>query len=87
MVNDIILKLKTALRRNLSHRRIRVASIYYNPNDRSTWTVQPVVTEPDYYLKLVDKDVVYPTSFHRLPDPRNDLRRHSPAVADLLFKQ
>jgi hypoxanthine phosphoribosyltransferase len=87
MVNDIILKLKTALRRNLSHKRIRVASIYYNPNDRSTWTVKPVVTEPDYYLKIVDKDVVYPQSFYRLSEPRTDLRRLCPMVADLLYGQ
>ncbi|MFH2007141.1 MAG: hypothetical protein ABI333_11190 [bacterium] len=85
MVNDIILKLKAVLRRNLSHRRIRVASIYYNPEDRSTWTVQPVVTKPDYYLKVVNKDVVYPQSFYRLPRPMQDLRRLYPPVADLLF--
>ena len=85
MINDIILKLKTALRRNLSHKRIRVASIYYNPNDQSTWTAQPVVTVPDYYLKRVDKDVVYPQSFYRLPNPRSDLRLRYPPVADLLY--
>ena len=85
VINEIILKLKAALRRNLSHRRIRVASVYYNPSDRSTWTVQPVVTKPDYYLKVVDKDVVYPQSYHRLPAPREDLRRLNPSLAALLY--
>jgi hypothetical protein len=87
MVNHVILKLKEALRRNLSHNRIRVASIYYNPDDRSTWTVQPVVTEPDYYLKRVDREVVYPQSYYRLPDPRGFLRQHQPDMARLLYEK
>ena len=62
-----------------------MASIYYNPNDRSTWTVQPVVTEPDYYLKIVDKDVIYPQSFYRLANPAGDLQRLYPPVAELLY--
>ncbi len=85
MVNDVILKLKTALRRNLSHNRIRVASLYYNPDDRSTWTQQPVLTRPDYYLKRVDREVVYPQSYYRLPDPRGFLRRHHPDMAKILY--
>ncbi len=87
MVNHVILKLKEALRRNLSHNRIRVASIYYNPDDRSTWTVQPVVTEPDYYLERVDREVVYPQSYYRLPDPRGFLRQHQPDMARLLYEE
>lgn len=85
MVNDVILKLKAELRRNLSQDRIRVASVYYNPEDRSTWTVPPVVTAPDYYLKKVNKDVIYPQSYYRLPDPRQDLARFHPELATLLF--
>ena len=67
------------------HDRIRVASIYYNPDDRSTWTVQPVIREPHYYLKRVSQDVIYPQSYYRLPDPARDLRRLNPELADLLF--
>jgi hypothetical protein len=85
VVNDIILKLKAALRRNLNHTRVRVASVYYNPDDRSTWTVQPVVTEPDYYLKRVDRDVIYPWSYYKLPNPSADLARLAPALHRVLF--
>lgn len=85
MVNDIIGKLKAVLRRNLSHTRVRVASVYYNTRDNSTWTVQPVVTEPHYYLKSVEKDVVYPQSYYRLPNPREDLQRISPAMHGIIF--
>jgi len=85
MVNDVIYKLKAALRRNLSHTRVRVASLYFNPDDRSTWTVQPVVTEPHYYLRRVDAEVIYPQSFYRLPAPRRFLAKHHPELADLVY--
>lgn len=85
MVNDVIYKLKAALRRNLSHTRVRVASLYYNPDDRSTWTVQPVVTEPHYFVRQVDAEVVYPQSFYRLPAPRRFLTKHHPELADLVY--
>ncbi|MDY0002906.1 MAG: phosphoribosyltransferase [Polyangia bacterium] len=87
MVNDVILKLKAELRRNLSLDRIKVASVYYNPEDRSTWTVPPIVRAPDYYLRRVPKDVIYPQSYYRLPDPHRDLHRYHPELAALLFGQ
>jgi hypothetical protein len=47
--------------------------------------VQPVVTEPHYFLKTVDRDVVYPQSYYRLPHPRRDIQRVSPAMYELLY--
>jgi len=85
LVNDVVMRLKEALRRNLSHNRVRVASVYYNPDDRSTWTVRPDITRPDYYLKLVRKEVIYPSSVHKLPNPSLDLQELNPALRDVLY--
>jgi hypothetical protein len=86
LVNDVVIRLKEALRRNLSHNRVRVASVYYNPDDRSTWTVRPDITRPDYYLKRVRKEVIYPSSVHKLPNPRRDLKPLNPALWDVLYR-
>jgi len=85
LVNDVVIRLKEALRRNLSHERVRVASVYYNPDDRSTWTVRPDIRKPDYYLKQIRKEVIYPSSVHKLPNPRVDLRTLSPALWEVLY--
>jgi hypothetical protein len=73
------------LRRNLTDSRVRVASVYYNPEDRSTWTVRPYVRKPDYYLKLVRKEIIYPTSVHKLRDPHQELRTANPALWNVLY--
>jgi hypoxanthine phosphoribosyltransferase len=85
VINDVIRKLREALRRNLSLDRVRVAAVYYNPNDRSTWTVPPAVSRPHYYVKEVDREVIYPQSFHRLPDPPKVLARRNPQLHEILF--
>ena len=85
LVNDVVIRLKEALRRNLSHNRIRVASVYYNPEDRSTWTVRPDIIRPDYYLKEICKEVIYPASVHKLPNPHHDLRQLDPALWSVLY--
>ena len=85
LVNDVVIRLKEALRRNLSHQHIRVASVYYNPDDRSTWTVTPDIKKPNYYLKLVRKEVIYPASVHKLPNPQQDLKTLNPALWSVLY--
>jgi len=85
LVNDVVIRLKEVLRRNLNHKRIRVASVYYNPEDRSTWTVRPDIRKPHYYLKQVTREVIYPSSIHRLPDPQRQLRRLNPELWDVLY--
>jgi uncharacterized protein len=85
VVNDVVIRLKEALRRNLNHKRIRVASVYYNPDDRSTWTVRPDIKKPDYYLKLIRKEVIYPSSIHKLPNPHRELQTLNPALWDVLY--
>jgi len=85
LVNDVVGRLKEALRRNLSHGRVRVASVYYNPDDRSTWTTLPDITRPDYYLKLIREEVIYPASVHKLPNPQVDLKRLDPALWEVLY--
>jgi hypoxanthine phosphoribosyltransferase len=85
LVNDLVIRLKEVLRRNLDHKSIRVASVYYNPEDRSTWTVRPDITRPHYYLKQTTKEVIYPASVHKLPDPRRQLRQLNPELWQVLY--
>jgi uncharacterized protein len=84
-VNDVVIRLKEVLRRNLNHKRIRVAAVYYNPDDTSTWTVRPDIKKPDYYLKQIRKEVVYPSSVHKLRDPHHDLRTLNPQLWQVLY--
>lgn len=86
LVNDVVSRLKEVLRRNLDHENVRVASVYYNPEDRSTWTVRPDIKQPHYYLRQVDREVIYPASVHKLPDARRDLRRLNPELAQVLYE-
>lgn len=85
LVNALVLRLKEVLRRNLDDERIRVACIYYHPDDRSTWTVRPQITAPHYFVKRVSQEVVSPASLHKLPDARRELQRLNPALAQVLY--
>ena len=85
LVNDVVMRLKEVLRRNLNHNRIRVACVYYNPSDQSTWTVQPGIQKPDYYLREVNQEIVFPASVHKLPDARKDLELLNPELGHILF--
>lgn len=85
LVNDVVSRLKEVLRRNLTHDRVRVASVYYNPDDRSTWTVRPDIKQPHYWLKMVRKEVIYPYSVHNLPNPHIDLQRLNPELWQVLY--
>jgi len=85
LVNDTMIRLKEVLRRNLKEERVRVASVYFNPDDGSTWTVKPIFHEPHYYVRKVDATVVYPHAVHRLKDARAELRQHNPGLFQLIF--
>jgi hypoxanthine phosphoribosyltransferase len=84
-VNDVVMRLKEALRRNLNHKRIRVASVYYDPHDKSTWTVRPDIARPHYHVKVLSKPVVFPSGVHRLPNPLVDLKRLNPPLWQVLY--
>jgi hypothetical protein len=83
--SDVVTRLKEALRRNLSHDNVRMASIYYNPDDSSTWTVRPVIRKPHYYLRKVDHDIIYPQSVHKLRNPRSELKELDPNLHEVLY--
>ncbi len=85
LISDVITKLKEQMRRNLSLDRIRVATLYYNPQDDATWTVKPFVKEPHFYRALVKHNLVYPHAIHRLPDPAADCLKLSPNLHRILF--
>jgi uncharacterized protein len=84
-VNDALIKLKEMLRRNLSLDRVRVASVYWNPDDEATWTVQPFIKQPHYYVKKVSGKIIYPHALHRLDNPRTELKSLVPDYFDVLF--
>lgn len=86
LVNNVITRLKEVLRRNLDHRNVRVASVYYNPEDRSTWTVRPDIRCPHYYVRRVHQEVVYPANIHKLPNAKTALRTLNPKLADIFFE-
>ena len=85
LVNDVVIRLKEVLRRNLDHQRVRVASVYYNPEDQSTWTVRPDIQRPHYFLRQVFKEVIYPSSVHKLNNPQHDLRSLNPRLWEVLY--
>lgn len=84
-VNAAIMHLKEVLRRNIRDDRVRVASIYWNPEDQSTWTVRPIIKAPHYYIKQVDKTIIYPWAVHRLHRPKEELKILNPALHKVIF--
>ena len=87
LVNDVVIRLKEVLRRNLDHRKVRVASVYYNPDDSSTWTTRPDIQIPHYYLKEVRQEVIYPSSIHKLANPQRDLKSLNPRLWNVLYSE
>jgi uncharacterized protein len=85
LVNDVLMRLKDALRRNLSLEQVRVAAVYYNPNDRSTWTVPRMVKRPDYFVREVDAEIIYPHSVHKLSPSEVELRQLNPELHEVLY--
>lgn len=85
LISDVITKLKEQLRRNLSLERLRVATLYFNPNEDTTWTVNPFVREPHFYRHRVACPLVYPHAVHRLPNPRQDVQQISPELYNILY--
>jgi len=84
LVNDVLMNLKEALRRNLSLDRVRVAAVYYNPEDDSTWTVPRTVERPHYYVKEVRHEVVYPQSVHKLGGG-DELKKRNPELHEIVW--
>ena len=85
MMSDVGNTLKEVLRRNLDLEKVRVASVYWNPDDQSTWTVRPFRTRPDYYLKEYHGTVIYPHAPYRFHNPRQELARFNPRLKEILF--
>ena len=84
-LNQVVFRLKEVLRRNLSNERVRLASLYWDPDDQSTWTVRPEFKAPHYYLKKTNVPIIYPHNVHRLRDPRSELRDLNPALHRILY--
>lgn len=85
VVNDVAVKLKSVLRRNLSLDHIRVASVYFNPDDKATWISNPALPEPHYYLKVVNREIIYPHNIFKLHNPEAELRNACPEAYEIVF--
>ena len=85
VISDAVNTLKEVLRRNLDMQKVRIASVYWNPDDDSTWTVRPFRLRPDYYLKKVDGYMVYPQAPYRMRNPRVDLKTLDPRLHEILY--
>lgn len=85
ITSDVVNTLKSTLRRNLDLERVRIASVYYNPDDQRTWSARPFRRQPDYYLRKTDKLVIYPAAPYRFKNPRDELARYNPQLKEILF--
>ena len=85
VASDVVNTLKEVLRRNMDINKVRIASVYWNPDDKSTWTVRPFRMQPDYYLKKGEQFVIYPQNPQRFTNPREALAKHHPELAGVLF--
>ena len=85
-VNHVAFRLKEILRRNINMERVRVASLYWDPDDSSTWTVRPEFKAPHYYLRKTNVPIIYPHNVHRLNDPRGELLELNPELHRILYR-
>lgn len=83
--SDLASSLKELMRRNLSLSRLKVASVYYTPSEKRTWTQQPFREQPDFFLRQVPEQLIYPHAPYRFVRPRVQLQEHAPALAEVLF--
>ncbi|MDA3863976.1 MAG: hypothetical protein PF689_08950 [Deltaproteobacteria bacterium] len=86
LISDVITKLKEKLRRNLTLDNIKIATVYYNPSDDSTWTVKPFKKAPDFFWSKVDHTMVYPNNLYRLKNILQMLPEISPELYEILYK-
>jgi|YNPMSStandDraft_1061717.scaffolds.fasta_scaffold00005_8 hypothetical protein len=84
-INLVIDKLKSGLKRNLNHKNIRIASLYFDKESNYTWTVKPNFTEPHFYLKETKGDIIFPHSIHKLPDPQKSLKELMPELYEIIW--
>jgi hypoxanthine phosphoribosyltransferase len=85
LVNRAFEEMKRVLRRNLGDNKVKVASLFWNPKDESTWSSIPAFEKPDFYLKTVNVPVVYPHNVHRLHDPVTELAQRNPELHRILY--
>ena len=83
--SDLADSLKELMRRNLSSSGMKVASVYYTPSEERTWTRRPFKARPDFYLRQIPEQLIYPHAPYNFIRPREQLTQHAPALAKLLF--
>lgn len=85
--NQTIDKLVQLLRRNITVKNIKIASVYYTPNIDVTFTRVLWYKEPHYYLKKMSKEIVFPYQIHRLINPEKKLKSLNPEMHNVLFSE
>lgn len=85
LVNQTIDKLKDILKRNITLENIKVASIYYNPNEDATRTTNPTFSSPHYFLKKTNATAIFPQQIHRLTNPEKELETLFPELKKTIY--
>lgn len=84
-VNQTIDKLKDILKRNITLENIRIASIYYNPNEDATRTTNLTFSSPHYFLKKTNATAIFPQQIHRLINPEKELETLFPELKKTIY--
>lgn len=84
-INSVIDKLKEGLRRNLNHKNIRIATLYFNPEAKYTWTTKPYYDSPHYYIQKVNTEIIYPHAVHRLRNPQKEVNKRDKKLYNILW--
>jgi hypoxanthine phosphoribosyltransferase len=85
LLNQTIDKLKEILRRNINVNNIKIAVVYYKPNEDATWTTIPTFTSPHFYLNKVKNDIIFPQQIHRLTNPEKELEALNPELKKVIY--
>jgi len=85
LVNQTIDKLKEILKRNITLENIKVASIYYYPNEDATRATNPTFNSPHYFLKKTNATAIFPQQIHRLLNPERELETLFPQLKKIIY--
>lgn len=87
LINQTIDKLKEILRRNISIDNIRVATVFYYPIEDVTTTTIPTYKKPHYFLKKVNKEIIFPQQIHRLINPEKELDKYNKELKSIIYTE
>ncbi|HOV13476.1 MAG TPA: hypothetical protein PK771_04255 [Spirochaetota bacterium] len=85
LINQTVDKLKETLRRNINIENIKIATPYYYPINDFTLTTIHTFEKPHFYLKKVNKEIVFPHQIHRLLNPKKELEIYNNSLKEVVY--